>query len=129
MAKELQDAAALGNVDLATSVDTWGVPGLTITSFHLAQLQRSVEILPHVRHSWLLQEITAETVETAVAAGVKQLCPRADAVTGEAVQLALAAGLSVRAWLIKAPEVRCVQCFFLAEISVRSPRKLFIYII
>ena len=65
-----------------------------------------VQLLPEIRHSWLIQEISDEAVATAVRAGIKQMCPRANAVTAEAVARATAAGLSVRCWGVKDVSVR-----------------------
>ncbi|PNW87201.1 hypothetical protein CHLRE_02g113050v5 [Chlamydomonas reinhardtii] len=75
--------------------------GLTITSFHLQQLMRSRKVLPGLVHGWLIHELTEERIQEALAAGLQQLCPRANVLTPSAVQRALAAGLSVRAWGVK----------------------------
>ena len=61
--------------------------------------------LPGVRLAWLVHEITDELIHEAMAAGIQQLCPRANIVTETAVTNALQAGLSVRGWGIKDPEV------------------------
>ena len=65
-----------------------------------------VQLLPEVRHSWLVQEISEDVVTTALETGMKQLCPRANAVTSDGVAQASAAGLSVRAWGVKDVSVR-----------------------
>ncbi|EFJ42743.1 hypothetical protein VOLCADRAFT_97214, partial [Volvox carteri f. nagariensis] len=41
----------------------FGVPGLTITSFHLGQLRRSLQMLPEVVHGWLVHELTDEVIQ------------------------------------------------------------------
>ncbi|KAK9833564.1 hypothetical protein WJX81_006451 [Elliptochloris bilobata] len=89
---------------------TFGVPGLTITSFHLDQLQRSLKLLPHVRHAWLVQELDDGVLATAAAAAAAagtaplQLCPRANACTAEGVAAALSRGHSVRGWGVRSIE-------------------------
>lgn len=50
----------------------------------------------HGRPWWL-----GGVAQEALAAGLQQLCPRANVLTPSAVQRALAAGLSVRAWGVK----------------------------
>lgn len=82
------------------------VPGLTITSFHLDQLQKSIELLPGVQHGWLIQEITEPVLQAAKAAGVNHICPRVNACSKELVDMALAAGFpSVRGWGVKSKEL------------------------
>lgn len=49
--------------------------------------------------------ITEDVIADARAAGINQLCPRANIVTGEAVAAALGAGFSVRGWGVKSLEV------------------------
>ena len=34
------------------------MPGLTIVSFHLEQLLRAIELMPGVRHGWLVGDLT-----------------------------------------------------------------------
>ncbi|GFR49853.1 hypothetical protein Agub_g11953 [Astrephomene gubernaculifera] len=79
----------------------FAVPGLTVTSFHLEQLTRSLQVLPGVVHGWLVHELSEERIQEAQAAGIQQLCPRANVLTEEAVRQAVAAGLSVRAWGVR----------------------------
>ena len=62
--------------------------------------------LPGARLAWLVHEITDEVIREAAAAGVQQLCPRANIVSEAAVAKALQAGFSVRGWGIKDTEVR-----------------------
>ncbi len=61
--------------------------------------------LPGVRLAWLVHAITNEVIHEATAAGIQQLCPRANIVSEPAVEKALQAGLSVRGWGIKDTEV------------------------
>ena len=60
-----------------------------------------LQLLPSVRHGWLVQELTEEALAQASAAGIDQICPRANATTREAVTAALARGFSVRGWGVK----------------------------
>mmetsp|Transcript_212 Transcript_212/g.625 ORF Transcript_212/g.625 Transcript_212/m.625 type:complete len:248 (-) Transcript_212:58-801(-) len=99
-----QEAAWLRSLTLHAPADTtnaFRVPGLTITSFHLPQLLRSLKELPGVRHGWLVQEITLQVLEAATGAGVHGLYPRANASTAEGTSAARDAGLSVRAWGVR----------------------------
>ena len=66
--------------------------------------------LPSVRLAWLVHEITDEVLTEASAAGIQQLCPRANIVTESAVAKALQAGFSVRGWGIKDDEVSFDIC-------------------
>ncbi|KAG1677821.1 hypothetical protein FOA52_008585 [Chlamydomonas sp. UWO 241] len=100
-------AAAAPAAATAAGEELVRAPGLTVTSFHLEQLARSIAALPgHIRHGWLVQEMTGEVVEQALAAGVAQLCPRADTCTREAVDAARAAGIAcVRGWGVRTHEL------------------------
>ena len=64
-----------------------------------------VQLLPGIRHGWLVQHIDNETLKAAAAAGVHGIYPRANAATAVATAAALAAGFSVRAWGVKNVEV------------------------
>lgn len=61
-----------------------------------------------VPHGWLVQEISAGALHAASAAGITQICPRANILTPAAVQAAVDAGMSVRAWGVKDMQVRCM---------------------
>lgn len=52
-------AAAAGG---AREESVFGVPGLTITSFHKAQLAASLALLPGVRHAWLVHELSDDVL-------------------------------------------------------------------
>ena len=41
------------------------IPGLTIISFHLEQILRSIELMPVVRHGWLVGELTDTDIDIA----------------------------------------------------------------
>ncbi|KAF8060491.1 yhdW [Scenedesmus sp. PABB004] len=93
-----------GDAAAAAAAD-WGVPGLTITSFHLAQLQASKQLLPEVPHGWLIQEVAQEHIDAARRAGLAMLCLRANALTPEGAARVAAAGLAVRAWGVRSVEL------------------------
>jgi glycerophosphoryl diester phosphodiesterase len=77
------------------------VPGLTISSFRLDQLERSLPLTPKIPHGWLLSQITAATVNQAKELGLAGIYPRASEVTAADVQLATDAGLIVRTWGVR----------------------------
>jgi glycerophosphoryl diester phosphodiesterase len=78
--------------------DPFEVPGLTITSFSLDQLVRSVELLPEVRHGWLVGQIDDAVVLRARSARVGGIYPRANAASAASVGMARDAGFTVRGW-------------------------------
>jgi len=78
--------------------EPFGIPGATITSFHVEQLHRSRLLLPRFRHGWLLPRITEADLNLATTLDLEAICPRADTLTLEAVEAASRAGLTVRAW-------------------------------
>lgn len=73
-------------------------PGVTISSFHLEQLVRSVALVPDVAHSWLLQVIDSKSIESATDLGLTGISPHAAKVTKKQVSDANRAGLVVRTW-------------------------------
>jgi glycerophosphoryl diester phosphodiesterase len=81
--------------------DAEAVPGLTVTSFEVEQLYRSLQLLPEVPHGWLLRRITAVDVQLAAMLGLAEICPRAETLTSEVVAAAAAPGLRVRAWGVR----------------------------
>ena len=84
-----------------TSRVSAGVPGLTITSFHVEQLHRSYRLLPALPHGWLLTRITEADLDLCAILGLAEICPRADTLTVDAVRAATARGLEVRAWGVR----------------------------
>lgn len=87
----------------------FGTPGVTMTSFHLRQLQRSIELWNGNRpqHHWLCKESSMSQIDTATAAGIDGICPPATSVTSEFVQAATEAGLSVRCWGVREVDDLC----------------------
>jgi hypothetical protein len=65
-----------------------------------------MQLLPHVAHGWLIQEVTPDAIATAAACGFEMVCPRANALTAAGVQQLVAHGFAVRAWGVKTIEVR-----------------------
>lgn len=92
--------------------DGWPDTGVTITSFHKAQLERMRPLLPKVSLAWLVAALTPGVLEEAKAAGFQMACPRADSVGKQDVEQAIARGLRVRAWGLRdtAQLARLVQC-------------------
>lgn len=86
-----------GWLDVADS-GTFDAPGLTVSSFWADQLYRSKLRLPNVRHGWLVNEVTEETVAAAIKLGFDSVYPRAGTATSETVSHAYDRGLSVRGW-------------------------------
>ena len=77
---------------------TFDAPGITISSFWADQLYRSKLRLPNVRHGWLINELTEDTVDACVKLGFDSVYPRAGAATKESVSHAYDRGLTVRGW-------------------------------
>jgi glycerophosphoryl diester phosphodiesterase len=86
-----------GWLDVADS-GTFDAPGITISSFWADQLYRSKLRLPNLRHGWLINELTEETVDVCVKLGFDSVYPRAGAATKESVGHAYDRGLTVRGW-------------------------------
>lgn len=78
--------------------------GVSISSFHPEQLERSVQAMPHLDHGFLLQEATSAACEQAVALGCKGIYPNSQKVTSEDVERAKKLGLIVRTWGVKTDE-------------------------
>jgi len=73
-------------------------PGLTISSFHFEQLERSIALMPNIAHGWLLQKIDKASLKAAVDLGLSGIYPNANKVTPKQVADANEAGLVVRTW-------------------------------
>jgi glycerophosphoryl diester phosphodiesterase len=78
--------------------DTFDAPGITVSSFWADQLYRSKLRLPNVRHGWLINELSEETVDASVKLGFDSVYPRAGTATLESVSHAYERGLTVRGW-------------------------------
>ncbi|MBJ81693.1 MAG: hypothetical protein CL462_02185 [Acidimicrobiaceae bacterium] len=73
-------------------------PGLTVSSFHIEQLEKSIAIMPRISHGWLVQKIETAMLETAVALGLSGIYPNAGRVTKRQIAEANSQGLIVRTW-------------------------------
>ena len=73
-------------------------PGLTISSFHFEQLQRSIALRPNIAHGWLLQKIDKASLKAAIDLGLSGIYPNANKVTKKQIDDANNVGLVVRTW-------------------------------
>ncbi len=73
-------------------------PGLTVSSFHIEQLEKSIAIMPRISHGWLVQKIETAMLETAAALGLSGIYPNAGRVTKRQITEANSVGLIVRTW-------------------------------
>ena len=73
-------------------------PGVTISSFHFEQLERSTALMPNIGHGWLLQKIDKASLVAAVNLGLSGIYPNANKVTKKQIDDANNAGLVVRTW-------------------------------
>ena len=71
---------------------------VTITSFQKARLEEARAHAPELPTGWLVAEVSEAIIAQARAMGLRQLCPRANAVTVELVQRLHAEGFVVRVW-------------------------------
>lgn len=90
-------AAQLPNI----KKDAFTVPGLTITSSNVVQLERSLKVLPDVVHGWLIDSISLKYTNRAAELGIDQLCPRASHISKVDVEETIREGFSVRCWGVK----------------------------
>ena len=80
------------------------IPGLTIVSFHLEQLLRSIELMPVVRHGWLVGELTDTDIDIASKLGIQGIFPYAKMTSEHSVKYAKEKGLFVAVWGIQNAE-------------------------
>lgn len=73
-------------------------PGLTVTSFHRDQLERSIKLAPEIPHGWLVQSLDKKVLEVALGLGLSSIYPNAEGITSKQVFSAHKVGLSVRTW-------------------------------
>lgn len=73
-------------------------PDLQLTSFDWGSVLKVHAALPRLTAGFLTPRFDAEEIERVAAAGLAQICPRADLLTTELVAAAHARGLQVRAW-------------------------------
>ena len=80
------------------------IPGLTIISFHLEQILRSIELMPVVRHGWLVGELTDTDIDIANKLGIQGIFPNAKLVSEHSISYAKEKGLFVAVWGIQNAE-------------------------
>ena len=80
------------------------IPGLTMVSFHLEQLLRSIELMPVVRHGWLVGELTDTDIDIASKLGIQGIFPYAKMTSEHSVKYAKEKGLFVAVWGIQNAE-------------------------
>ncbi len=90
------------------SLETWGwldqhtgnstAPGVTISSFHYEQLERSVQVMPSIAHGWLVQKVDDEILSKAAKLKLSGIYPRADLVSPDQISQLAEAGFTVRTW-------------------------------
>jgi len=71
---------------------------VTVTSFQQVRLEEARAHGPELPTGWLVAEVSEAIIAQARALGLRQLCPRASAVTVELVRRLHAEGFVVRAW-------------------------------
>ena len=76
-----------------------------VTSFVLERLRRIRAIAPGLRTGWLKKDFADEDLRAMEAAGVDELCPRAENVTPERVEEWHARGFNVRPWAVTDDEL------------------------
>jgi glycerophosphoryl diester phosphodiesterase len=82
----------------------FAVPGLTITSKYLDQLDRSLKLLPAIDHHWLTWDLNEQIVETAMKKGFKGLGIEPKAAEPNLVKEAQNKGLTVRGLVAKSDD-------------------------
>lgn len=91
-------AATDATVDMLTERGLTARPSLQVSSFDWGAVMRLHERLPDLSVGFLTQRFDDAEIERVVAAGLPQICPRADMLTEELVAAAHGRGLDVRAW-------------------------------
>ena len=74
----------------------FSVPGLTITSASLSQLQRSKGLLPKVDHHWLCWDLNEEIIAQALSLEFQGLCITSGEADGVLIAKAQMEGLTIR---------------------------------
>ena len=79
-------------------------PLLQLSSFNWESTLRVREALPNLTVGFLTPRFDSDEIERVVAAGLPQICPRADLLTPDLVKASHACGLNVRAWGVQTRE-------------------------
>ncbi len=74
---------------------------VTVTAFERERVEQLLRALPGVRTGYLAESFGRADLETLVAAGIRQACPRATVVDAAMVGEAHRLGLEVRAWGVR----------------------------
>ena len=105
------------------------IPGLTIISFHLEQILRSIELMPVVRHGWLVGELTDTDIDIASKLGIQGIFPNAKLVSEHSITYAKEKGLFVAVWGIQnAEEVVMLKKIGISAVTSDWPDKIQEYI-
>ena len=105
------------------------IPGLTIISFHLEQILRSVELMPVVRHGWLVGELTDTDIDIASKLGIQGIFPNAKLASEHSISYAKEKGLFVAVWGIQnAEEVVMLKKIGISAVTSDWPDKIQEYI-
>lgn len=91
-------AATNATVDMLTARGLTARPDLQLSSFDWGAVVRLRERLPNLSVGFLTPRFDTAEIERVVAAGLPQICPRADLLTPSLVAEAHWRGLDVRAW-------------------------------
>jgi glycerophosphoryl diester phosphodiesterase len=90
--------ATEGTIETLTARGLTERPDLQLSSFNWETALRVHEALPGLVVGFLTPRFDEDEIERVLAAGLPQICPRADLLTPELVALAHGRGLNVRAW-------------------------------
>lgn len=82
--------------------ESFAVPGLTITSAKVEQIEKSLKVLPEVGHHWLCWDLNEQIIQAALAKGFSGICISPAAADQKLVDTAKAKGLTVRGLDVKA---------------------------
>ena len=101
------------------------IPGLTIISFHLEQILRSIELMPVVRHGWLVGELTDTDIDIASKLGIQGIFPNAKLASEHSISYAKEKGLFVAVWGIQnAEEVVMLKKIGVSAVTSDWPDKI-----
>ena len=101
------------------------IPGLTIISFHLEQILRSIELMPVVRHGWLVGELTDTDIDIASKLGIQGIFPNAKLISEHSISYAKEKGLFVAVWGIQnAEEVVMLKKIGVSAVTSDWPDKI-----
>jgi glycerophosphoryl diester phosphodiesterase len=91
-------AATEATIEMLTARGLTARPDLQLSSFNWEAAVRAHEAFPGLVVGFLTPRFDEAEIERVLAAGLPQICPRADLLTPELVAAAHGRGLNVRAW-------------------------------